>query len=562
MKIKNLILAVTTSTFLVGGISASVLSGYRKPAPAFAYTNGDAATYYNSIDFTKSGTALLKDLQNLNKEKRKTTVGYSSMGTSPSGQFKYTDYDPNYVQYDSNGQPYGTRISSFYTYTSATSWNREHVWPDSHGGGSKSGLGAPYVESDIHMPRPTITEENSSRGNSYYVEGMNHSSNGWDPKTAGYDEKSRGEAARIVLYCVVADPRLELEATDKTSGGKNKMGNLETILKWCMEYEVTQREKNRNEGAEYLQGNRNPFIDHRELGCRIWGNATSKTKEICQGYLPDDSYNPEIPDDPTPITPTPTPTPEVENINVAQALTAAAALADKAESVNEYKVTGVIVGDVEASTKVEGTYRFKMGDAASDTNLLTVYWASFTTAPQTGDTVSIQGKLKNFVSDSGDHTYEIINGVGTISGSEPAPGGDDDPVTPTPGGDDGGQDTPTPVTKVLSKIEIKTKPTKVTYSVGQELDFSGLVITATYADGSTADISDLSKLEFKKPSTASEGEKTVYVSYAEGNKKFSAAFTITVTGANGCHGSVIASSALISITSLMGLGMSLLRKKK
>ena len=290
MKIKNVIYFIAASTLLLGSISLGAFTkGSVVYTPTFAtYINNDAETYYKDIDFTANASSLLKQLQDLNKEKRKTTVGYSSMGTSPSGQYKYTDYDPNYVQYDSNGQPYGTKISSFYTYTSATSWNREHVWPNSHGGGSGGGLSSPYIDADIHMPRPTISSENSSRGNSYYVEGMNSDKDGWDPKTAGYDENSRGEAARIILYCVVADPRLELEAANKSGSKNNKMGNIETILKWTMQYEVTQREKNRNEGAEYLQGNRNPFIDHPTLGCRIWGKTNDKTKQICAGYLDDD----------------------------------------------------------------------------------------------------------------------------------------------------------------------------------------------------------------------------------------------------------------------------------
>ena len=195
---------------LLIGAGAAIAQN-QKYVPTFAtYTNGDAATYYNTIDDSQSGNTLLTALRSLNLSKRQSTVGYSSMGTTPSGQFKYTDYDTSTVQYDSNGQPYGTKISSFYTYTSATSWNREHVWPNSHGGGSGGDAGTPYPDADIHMPRPTISSENSSRGNSFFVEGMNHSSNGWDPYTAGYSENSRGEAARITFYCTLVNSKLIL----------------------------------------------------------------------------------------------------------------------------------------------------------------------------------------------------------------------------------------------------------------------------------------------------------------------------------------------------------------
>ena len=289
------------SLSLMFALSAGVFTAFAvapkagEPAVAFAtYTNHDAGTYYNSLDESKNGNDFLKDLRSLNLSKRKSTVGYNAMGTTPSGQFKYTDYDPNYVKYDSNNQPYGTRISSFYTYTSATSWNREHVWPNSHGGGEKGDVASPYVDADIHMPRPTVPAENSSRGNSFFVEGMNSDKDGWDPFTAGYSKDSRGEAARITFYCTLTNENLILASSNKTPSGVDPisgkaygsghtMGNLITLIKWNLEHPVTQREKNRNEGAEYLQGNRNPFVDHPEYVCKIWGNANAQTKALCSG---------------------------------------------------------------------------------------------------------------------------------------------------------------------------------------------------------------------------------------------------------------------------------------
>ena len=289
----GIFLSLILSISLLGGTLLATSIKDEVYTPTFAtYTNGDAETYYNSLDLTKTGNDFLKDLRSLNLSKRKSTVGYSSMGTDPSGQYKYTDYDSNTVKYDSNGQPYGTRISSFYTYTSATSWNREHVWPNSHGGGKGGDAGTPYPDADIHMPRPTISSENSSRGNSFFVEGMNHNSNGWDPYTAGYSAESRGEAARITFYCTLVNSKLILAPNNTTPSGTDPitgqsygsghtMGNLETLIKWTINHPVTQRERNRNEGAEYLQGNRNPFVDHPEYACRIWGNANSTVKNMC-----------------------------------------------------------------------------------------------------------------------------------------------------------------------------------------------------------------------------------------------------------------------------------------
>lgn len=236
------------------------------------------AGWYDSITDSMSGDTLLSKLRALNLSKRTSTVGYSSMGTTPSGQFKYTDYDPNYVQYDSNGQPYGTRILSFYSGMSTTAWNREHVWPNSRGGG--------LVDNDIYMPRPTITAENSNRGNSSYVEGMSHSANGWDPVTAFganncyQGEGIRGECARIIFYCMTANASLSLKEGADTSYN-NSIGCLSDMLEWNLKYPVNQREVNRQSGGMYLQGNRNAFVDDPGYACRIWGNTNSSTRSIC-----------------------------------------------------------------------------------------------------------------------------------------------------------------------------------------------------------------------------------------------------------------------------------------
>ncbi|HNX16634.1 MAG TPA: Ig-like domain-containing protein, partial [Bacilli bacterium] len=248
-------------------------------SPSTTYTNGDGATYYSGISGTATGTTLLSALQSLNSSKRQKTIGYTAMGTSASSSpYVYTDYDPNGTTYtDSNNQIYGASILSFYSKTSVTSFNKEHTWPNSHGGSA--------VEADIHMPRPTITAENSNRGNSFYVEGVVSSTSGWDPYTAGYSEISRGEAARTIFYCMVASSSLNLsEATIISSGETgyaNTMGKLSDMLSWNLRYSVTTYEQNRNEGAEYLQGNRNPFIDHPEYACKIWGNTNSTTQAIC-----------------------------------------------------------------------------------------------------------------------------------------------------------------------------------------------------------------------------------------------------------------------------------------
>lgn len=272
-----------TSSSSGGGTSSSTSSGTTSGTTSTTGTTttsggGDSTDYYPASLESLTGSELRSALNSLNNKKRESTVGYDPMGTTTSSPFKYTDYDPSSVKYDENGQPYGTVFVSFYSGNTMTSFNKEHVWPKSHGGN--------LVEADIHHTRPTINAENSARGNSFYVEGMKDQSKGWDPAMESFgDETYRGEAARIIFYSAIASLTLSLtELTYHETSNNNRdnlMGQMSCMLDWSLRYPVTDRERRRNEGAEYLQGNRNPFIDHPEYACRIWGGENDATKKVC-----------------------------------------------------------------------------------------------------------------------------------------------------------------------------------------------------------------------------------------------------------------------------------------
>lgn len=226
---------------------------------AYGYANGDASTYYSSVDETK----LLSSLRTINNNRLKSRVGYDDM----PGAFVRTD----------PGTSSGT-VMGFYSGKSAKyngNMNREHVWPASK---TVGGRGNDPLEDDIHMVRPTFSDDNSDRGNSFFTYSYE---SGWDPGSLD-DETYRGDAARIIFYCVVADSRLSLVDKNYDASSNHTMGKLSDLLEWNLMYPVKQREKTRNEAAESLQGNRNPFIDHPEYACKIWGNANSKTKSICE----------------------------------------------------------------------------------------------------------------------------------------------------------------------------------------------------------------------------------------------------------------------------------------
>jgi hypothetical protein len=83
----------------------------------------------------------------------------------------------------------------------------------------------------------------------------------------------------------------------------------------------------------------------------------------------------------------------------------------------------------------------------------------------------------------------------------------------------------TTVVPELSSISV-TPPTKTEYNVGDSLDTEGMVVTATYSDESTKDVTADAVLSGFDSSTA--GEVTVTVSYTEGDVTKTATFTVTI----------------------------------
>ena len=141
--------------------------------------------------------------------------------------------------------------------------NREHTWPNSRGTGT-DGPGA-----DPFIIRPTLTEENSSRGNKFYGTGNSE----WDPASCGF-EASRGESARVILYAATMYYREGLSLSNNPSDAANlkTMGTLSTLLTWNNTYAPTPIEIQIN---NYLSNNgygRNPFVDHPEYASYIWNN--------------------------------------------------------------------------------------------------------------------------------------------------------------------------------------------------------------------------------------------------------------------------------------------------
>ena len=179
-----------------------------------------------------------------------------------------------------------------------------------------------------------------------------------------------------------------------------------------------------------------------------------------------------------------------------------------------------------------------------------------------GDTVVVKGKLQTYTpSQGGDSIPEMCAGCIITSlvkgqggqGGEGGQGGGE-------GGQGGGEVTP-PTGKTLQYIEV-VGPTKSEYFIGDTPDYTGLKVILHYTDGTTFEITDLSKIGALSVDMSKPGDKVVTVTY----DNMTATFVIKVTRNpdvhDGCHCSILAGSALLSITTLIGAGLLLARKRK
>lgn len=167
----------------------------------------------------------------------------------------------------------------FYSDEVSSSYNREHVWPKSHGNFYQSGAG-----SDLQHLRPTNATVNSTRGSltmgnvprtsSFQTCAYGGKTVLWyNSTTVEVNDNIKGDVARILLYvwCCYQQPNLyENDPHPQSTGGNNTndgqkvIESLDTLLQWMKLDPVDTWEMSRNDQCENVQGNRNVFIDYPE----------------------------------------------------------------------------------------------------------------------------------------------------------------------------------------------------------------------------------------------------------------------------------------------------------
>jgi len=165
-------------------------------------------------------------------------------------------------------------------------WNREHVWPKSHGFPQNM----QHAYTDAHHLRPEDRSVNEARNDRDFDNGGRQhgecracrlDADSWEVPDA-----VKGDVARMLFYVDVryegsggdATPDLKLVNTITTDTRRPELGRLCTLLRWHAQDPVSDGERRRNDGVYAWQGNRNPFIDHPEWVAAIW-DATACPEE-------------------------------------------------------------------------------------------------------------------------------------------------------------------------------------------------------------------------------------------------------------------------------------------
>lgn len=81
---------------------------------------------------------------------------------------------------------------------------------------------------------------------------------------------------------------------------------------------------------------------------------------------------------------------------------------------------------------------------------------------------------------------------------------------------------------VLESVEIKTLPDKLSYLVNEDMNLTGIVLSATFSDGSTKEITDIELMQVKGFDSAAPGNILITVTYTENGVSKSVDFQISV----------------------------------
>ena len=315
MKIKkNLFKIATLFTAFVLGVGLAIHTNTSHKEVDAAQYNGNFASYtysgnyYKDIDFSATGGmngALRQSLSDLIYPAGFYSYSGNDTGTL-SEQLQQADEDPNN---HSNMVMFYTRDSITKTWANpgVEVWNREHVWCQSLSNGN---WGTTKGGTDILHLRPTYKTTNSTRNNHPYGNVVDKVSKTYNNMFYGYLEDHgdlfepldcvKGDVARIIMYVWTT-----YNNSSKPLNIKSVFESYDTLLQWHTMDKPDALEGHRNDYCQNQskQKNRNPFVDHPELGWKIFGDMAehSSYKTACMAAYPENGGGGD-PIEPTGIT--------------------------------------------------------------------------------------------------------------------------------------------------------------------------------------------------------------------------------------------------------------------
>ena len=502
---------------------------------------------------------------------------YSSTGpTTLSTQLQSADEDPT------------NNSNMIYLYTrnsvkknAASSWNREHVWPQSL---SNNCWGEGKAGTDILHIRPTYNTTNSTRSNYPYGDTNKSTPKYYDPSTGkttndssklffgylsgGYFEpleSVKGDVARIVMYIWTAYKNSEYEKASQLPNITNVFKDYDTLLKWHMDDRPDVLEGNRNNYSETSkQKNRNPFVDHPEYAWMVFGDSASTSiKQQCMEAYPADGSASKT----------------LTSISITGEATKKNYFAGESFNPTGLTVTGNYDdGSTRNITLTSCTWTPNPLTAGVTSvtckyNNKTAVYSGITVEPTHEHTFSSE-----YTYDETYHWHAATCGHDVVSGKERH--SFEDVVVPPTSETEGYtthtctvcgysyRDNETP-TRTLLRIRVVDNKSATGYQIGEELD---LTVTAEYSDNSKVVITDYTVEGFNNRKS---GEQSVYVKYGdkttliwitvlhgEGEEQEGQPEQPDKTAKRGCSGSITATLSITSFSALICLAFIFSKKKK
>ena len=577
---KNVLVIGTLTTVLVLGLGFAVVNNNKQPENIVLaeqhidnydpYTYG--GDYYSDINVSTLTEGLNGTLRtNLTTLIHPTQwYKYSGSGVDTlSSRLQYADEDPN----DSSKMVYLYTRDSVKK-NAASSWNREHVWPQSLSGptSNQKNWGEGQAGADLLHIRPTYDSTNGDRSNDIYADTNKANPKYYNGILYGYETGERfepldsvkGDVARIIMYIWVAYKNHYSTLPDVT----RVFESYDTLLKWHINDAPDALEGNRNDYVESTkQKNRNPFVDHPEYAWMVFGDSASATiKQECMEAYPADGSQAKT----------------LTSISIS----------------GEANKKDYFVGDSFDPTGLTVTGHYDDG-STKDIPLANCTWSpSLLTLGVTSVTCTYNGKSatyfgitvsaahehtfsNEYTSDATYHWHEATCGHDVVSGKE-RHSFEDTVVPPTE--ETGGYTTHTckvcgytyrdgeTQTKTLLRIRVTDNKADTGYQIGEELD---LTVTAEYSDNSKAVVTDYTTEGFNNKKSGSQSVTVFY-----GGK--GTIINITVLPGEdpepeqpepeqpdqpdnkekrGCAGSITASLSITAFSALIGLVFVFKRKK-